>query len=66
VPLTGTFTFNFAEPTMVATTAPEPTKAPAPSGNNFGTTIFVIGLLLAALVVTVALARYARKLYTDK
>jgi methionine-rich copper-binding protein CopC len=66
VPLTGTFTFNFAEPTVVATVAPEPSKSAAPSGNNAGTTIFVLGLLLAALVVTVALARYARKLYSEK
>jgi methionine-rich copper-binding protein CopC len=66
VPLTGSFTFNFAEPTMVATVAPEPTVVPTPSGNNAGTTIFVLGLLLAALVVTVALARYARKLYSEK
>jgi methionine-rich copper-binding protein CopC len=66
VPLTGSFTFNFAEPTVVATVAPEPTQVPTPSGNNAGTTIFVLGLLLAALVVTVALARYARKLYSER
>jgi methionine-rich copper-binding protein CopC len=66
IPLTGTFTFNFAEPTVVATVAPEPSKSATPSGNNAGTTIFVLGLLLAALVVTVALARYARKLYSEK
>ena len=66
IPLTGTFTFNFAEPTVVATVAPEPSKTPVPSGNNAGTTIFVLGLLLAALVVTVALARYARKLYSER
>ena len=66
VPLTGSFTFNFAEPTVVATVAPEPTQAPTPSGNNSGTTIFVLGLLLAALVVTVAMARYARKLYSER
>ncbi len=66
VPLTGTFTFNYAEPTVVATLAPEPSKTPLPSGNNAGTTIFVLGLLLAALVVTVALARYARKLYSER
>ena len=51
---------------VVATVAPEPTQAPTPSGNNSGTTIFVLGLLLAALVVTVAMARYARKLYSER
>ncbi len=66
VPLTGSFTFNFAEPTIVATTAPEPTPTQMPTGNNAGTTMFVLGLLLAALVVTVALARYARKLYSER
>jgi methionine-rich copper-binding protein CopC len=66
LPLTGSFTFNFAEPTVVATVAPEPTQTPTPSGNNSGTTIFVFGLLLAALVVTVAMARYARKLYSER
>ena len=66
VPLTGTYTFSFAEPTVVATVAPEPSKTAVPSGNNAGTTIFVLGLLLAALVVTVALARYAKKLYSER
>ncbi len=66
VPLTGSFRFTFAEPQVVATVAPEPSQTPTPSGNNAGTTIFVLGLLLAALVVTVALARYARKLYTER
>ncbi len=66
VPLVGKFTFNFAEPTVMATNAPEPTKAPTPSGNNLGTTIFVLGLLAAAIVVTIALSLYARKLYRDR
>ena len=66
IPLTGSFTFNFNEPTVVATIAPEPTQLPVPSGNNAGTTLFVLGLLLASLVVTVALARYARKLYRER
>jgi methionine-rich copper-binding protein CopC len=66
VPLTGTYTFSFAEPTVVATVAPEPSKTAVPSGNNAGTTIFVLGLLLAALVVMVALARYAKKLYSER
>jgi len=66
VPLVGRFTFTFAEPTVVATVAPEPSQTPTPSGNNAGTTIFVLGLLLAALVVTVALARYARKIFKER
>jgi methionine-rich copper-binding protein CopC len=65
-PFVGTFTFNFAEPTVIATAAPQATTSPAPSGNNFGTTVFVLGLLAAAIVVTVALSLYARKLYRDR
>jgi hypothetical protein len=37
-----------------------------PSGNNVGTTIFVLGLLAAAIVVTIALSLYARKLYRER
>jgi len=66
VPLVGTFTFNFAEPTIIAPVVPEPSPAPTPSGNNLGTTIFVLGLLLAAVVVTLALAKYARKIYRER
>ena len=66
VPLVGKFTFNFAEPMVVATVAPQPTNTPTPSGNNLGTTIFVLGLLAAAIVVTVVLSLYARKLYRDR
>jgi len=66
VPLVGKFTFNFAEPTVIATTAPQPTTLPTPSGNNVGTTIFVLGLLAAAIVVTIALSLYARKLYRER
>ena len=66
VPLVGKFTFNFAEPTVMATNAPEPSSTPTPSGNNIGTTIFVLGLLTAAIVVTIALSLYARKLYRDR
>ena len=65
-PFTGSFTFTFAEPTVIATAAPQPSNSPAPSGNNLGTTIFVLGLLAAAIVVTVALSLYARKLYRDR
>jgi methionine-rich copper-binding protein CopC len=66
VPLVGTFTFNFAEPTVVATVAPQPTQSATPSGNNLGTTIFVLGLLVAAIIVTIALSLYARKLYRER
>ena len=66
VPLVGSYTFNFLEPTVIATPAPEPTMTPTPSGNDLGTTIFVLGLLAAAIIVTIALSLYARKLYRDR
>ena len=68
VPLAGSFTFNFVQASMAPTVAPQPTESSSaiPSGNNVGTTMFVLGLLIAALVVTVALARYARKLYNER
>ena len=66
VPLVGTFRFNFAEPTVTTNVTPQSTKAPTPSGNNLGTSIFVLGLLFAAIIVTVLLARYARKLYSER
>lgn len=68
VPLVGKFTFNFAEPTVIEPVAPQPTpiQTATPSGNNVGTTTFVLGLLLAAVVVTLALARYARKIYRER
>jgi len=68
VPLTGSFRFNFNEPQVTApvTPQPTPTQSPLPSGNDAGTNLFVFGLLLASLVVTVVLARYARKLYSER
>lgn len=66
VPLTGSFTFNFTEPSVVATVAPQPSKAPTPSGNNLGTSIFVLGLLASAAIVALLLIRYARKLYSER
>jgi methionine-rich copper-binding protein CopC len=65
-PFVGSFTFNFAEPTVIATAAPQPSNAPTPSGNKLGTTIFVLGLLAAAIFVTIALSLYARQLYRDR
>jgi methionine-rich copper-binding protein CopC len=66
VPLIGSYRFNFLEPTVIATPAPKPSMTPTPSGNDLGTTIFVLGLLAAAIIVTIALSLYARKLYRDR
>ena len=68
IPLTGSFRFNFNEPQVIApaTPQPTPTQSSTPTGNDAGTNLFVFGLLLASLVVTVVLARYARKLYRER
>lgn len=66
VPLVGKYNFRFIEPTVVASIPPSATAAPTPSGNNLGTTIFVLGLLAAAIIVTIALSLYARKLYRER
>jgi methionine-rich copper-binding protein CopC len=68
LPLTGSFRFNFNEPQVIApvTPQPTPTQSSTPTGNDAGTNLFVFGLLLASLVVTVALARYAGKLYRER
>lgn len=68
VPLTGSFTFNFVQASIAPSVVPQPTESSpgVPSGNNVGTTMFVIGMLLAAIVVTVLLARYARKIYSER
>lgn len=68
IPLTGSFRFNFAQPQVISTPTaqPTPTQPATPSGNNAGTTIFVFGLLLASVIVTVALARYARKIFSER
>ena len=68
VPLVGKFSFNFAEPTVIAPVTPQPipTQSATPSGNNVGTTTFVLGHLHAALVVTFALAQYPRKIYRER
>lgn len=68
VPLAGSFRFNFNEPQVIApvTPQPTPTQSSTPTGNDTGTNLFVFGLLLASLVVTVVLARYARKLHQER
>lgn len=68
LPLTGSFRFNFNEPQVIAPVTPEPTptQTATPTGNDTGTNLFVFGLLLASLIVTIVLARYARKLFSER
>jgi hypothetical protein len=67
-PLEGSFTFKFRSPSVISTANPnpEPSKSQTPASSSWGTNIFVIILLVAALVVTVGLSLYARKLFADR
>lgn len=66
-PLNGSYTFSFSSPVVQTPTAtPEPTTPGKIVGNNIGTNIFAISLLALALVVTIGLFLYARRLYKDR
>lgn len=67
VPLNGSYTFSFSTPVMATPTAtPEPTTPGKIVGNNIGTSIFAIALLVLAVIVTIGLFLYARRLYKDR
>ena len=68
VPLVGSFIFNFSTPSISTPTEEEvvpstPTKV---QGSDFGTNLFVIGLLVVSFVVLVMLALYARKIFKER
>ena len=67
-PLEGSFTFKYQAPSVISTAdpSPEPTQSQTPASRSWGTNVFVIVLLLAAVLVTVGLSLYARKLFTDR
>jgi methionine-rich copper-binding protein CopC len=71
IPVEGSFTFNYAPPAEVTSeTAAPPTSPPTTpaesSGSDFGTNLFVIGLLILSLGILIALALYARKLFNER
>jgi methionine-rich copper-binding protein CopC len=66
VPLEGSFIFNFSTPTI---STPQEVISSTPAkveASDFGTNLFVIGLLVASLVVLIALALYARKIFNER
>jgi methionine-rich copper-binding protein CopC len=66
LPLEGSFTFNFSTPTI---STPQEVVQSTPTkvqGSDFGTNLFVIGLLAASLIVLIALALYARKIFNER
>jgi methionine-rich copper-binding protein CopC len=68
IPLEGSFTFKYQVPSVISTAnpTPEPTQSQTPAGSSWGTNFFVILLLLLAILVTVGLSLYARKLFADR
>lgn len=66
--LEGTFTFKYLSPSVISTSnpTPEPTQVQTPASSSWGTNFFVIFLLVVALLVTVGLSLYARKLFTNR
>lgn len=67
VPLNGSYTFSFSSAVMETPSAtPEPSTPGKVAGNNFGTTVFALVLLALAILVTIGLALYARKLYNGR
>ena len=67
VPLTGIYTFTYNAPEQITTPKPTATKdAAVQSSSNFGTTIFVILVGVAAIVVALLLVLYGRKLYNER
>ena len=66
VPLVGSFAFNFSA-TSISVPEEVVTSTPAKvQGSDFGTNLFVIGLLVASFVVLVTLALYARKIFKER
>ena len=67
VPLTGIYTFTYNAPEQITTPKPTATKdAAVQSSSNFGTTIFVILVGVAAIIVAFGLVLYGRKLYNER
>jgi methionine-rich copper-binding protein CopC len=68
IPLEGSYTFKYQAPSVISTAnpSPEPTQSQTPASSSWGTNVFVIILLFAAVLVTVGLSLYARKLFADR
>jgi copper resistance protein C len=67
-PLEGSFTFNFSAPTVISPNeaSPTPTESQTPASSSWGTSVFIIFLLIMAFFVFIALALYARKLFRER
>jgi copper resistance protein C len=67
VPLTGIYTFTYNAPDKITTPKPTASKdSQVQSSSNFGTTIFVLLVGVAGLLVAGLLVLYGRKLYNER
>ena len=66
VPLEGSFIFNFSTPTISVPQEVVPSTPAKVEGSDFATNLFVIGLLVTSLIVLIALALYARKIFNER
>jgi copper resistance protein C len=66
LPLEGSFVFNFSTPAITTPQEVIPTTPAKVEGSDFGTNLFVIGLLVTSLVVLIALGLYARKIFNER
>ena len=67
IPLVGSYTFTYNAPDQVTTPKPTQTQdAEVTSQSNVGTTIFVILVGVAGLLVAIGLVWYGKKLYNER
>ena len=66
VPLVGSYNFIFSTPSISTPEEVVPSTPAKVEGSDFGTNLFVIGLLVASFVVLVTLALYARKIFKER
>jgi|LakMenEpi03Aug12_release.lakeMendotaPanAssembly.Ray.scaffolds.fasta_scaffold703443_1 methionine-rich copper-binding protein CopC len=67
-PLVGEFSFKYLAPSNIAPIepSPEPTQSQSPASSSWATNVFVILLLFGAVIVTIGLSLYARKLFSER
>ena len=66
IPLEGSFVFNFSTPSISVPEEVIPSTPTKVEASDFGTNLFVIALLVTSLVVLIALALYARKIFNER
>jgi methionine-rich copper-binding protein CopC len=66
IPLEGSFVFNFSTTTISTPQEVVPSTPTKVEGSDFATNLFVIGLLVLSLVILIALALYARKIFNER